>query len=104
MQWEFRQRRKDGVDGGEDLRLGFGCGCRCGFVGAAEELEEAFGGAFGAVGAEFGGWGERAVGGVIDDFVDGLDGFFFGIRFGQVDAGGLEAVQEDSGAARVEVA
>lgn len=52
--------------------------------------------------AELCGWGERAKGGVVDDFVDRLRGFGLGIGFGQVDAGGLEAVEEDAGAAGVQ--
>jgi hypothetical protein len=74
-------------------------------VVSAEEFEEKFGGGFGPVGAgrlEFGGWGERAVCGVEGDFVDGLRGCGLGVGFGQIDAGGLEAVEKDSGAARVE--
>lgn len=72
------------------------------FVVAAEFEEEAFGGAHGIVGAELGGWGEGAVGGVVNDFVDGFGGTSLGIGLGEVDAGDLKAVEEDSGAARVE--
>jgi len=42
------------------------------------------------------------VGGVVDDFVDGIGGTSFGVGLGEVDAGDLKAVEEDSGAARVE--
>jgi hypothetical protein len=74
-------------------------------VVAAEEFEEELGGGFRPVGSgrlEFSGWGEWAVGGVEGDFVDGLRGCGLGVGFGQIDAGGLEAVEKDSGAARVE--
>jgi hypothetical protein len=39
-----------------------------------ELFEEALGGAFGFGGVEFGGWGEWAEEGVVDDFGDGFFG------------------------------
>jgi hypothetical protein len=73
-------------------------------VVSAEEFEEEFGGGFGTVGAEFGGWGEWAVRGIERDFVDGFCGFGSRVGLGQVDAGGLEAVEQDAGSTRVECA
>lgn len=54
--------------------------------------------------SEFGLRGEWAVGRVVDDLVDGFGGFGFGVGLREVDAGGLETVEKDSGAARVELA
>ena len=70
---------------------------------AIQFFQKALGGADGFVVAEFGGWGEEAVFGVVDDFGDGLFGFGGGIGFGQVAAGDLEAVEEQAGAARVDL-
>ncbi|HEX5284237.1 MAG TPA: hypothetical protein VFW30_08965 [Bryocella sp.] len=66
-------------------------------------FEEELGGAFGFVVASLGGWAEEAVLGVVDDFGDGLFGPGVGIGFGQVAAGDLEAVEEEAGAARVDL-
>ena len=73
------------------------------FVIAAEFAKEALGRAHGTVVSELGGWGERAENGILDDFVDGL-GLVVGVGLWEVDAGCLKAVEEDSGAARVELA
>ena len=61
------------------------------------------GGAFGLVCAEFGGRGEEAVLGVVDDLRDGFGRLFVRVGFGEVAAGDLETVEEEAGAARVEV-
>ena len=56
--------------------------------------------------ADFGAWGEDAEGGVDGDFFYcwGFgDGFGGGLGFGEVEAGDLEAVEEEAGAARVDV-
>ncbi len=62
-------------------------------------------GAFGPVGAVLGGWGEEAVLGVVGDLGDELGGLggigLVGLE-GQVEAGDLEAVEEQAGAARVD--
>lgn len=50
---------------------------------------------------EFGGWGEVAECGVYGELLDGIDEG--GGVAGQVEAGDLEAVEEQAGAARVEV-
>ncbi len=71
------------------------------FVGHA--FEEEFEGAFGPVGAEFGGRGDEAVFGVMGDLGDDLGGRLGGVWFGQVEAGDLEAVEEQAGAAGVDV-
>jgi hypothetical protein len=51
--------------------------------------------------ADFGGWGEGAEFGVDGDLFDGF-GFEFAfvawLRFGEVEAGDLEAVEEEAGA------
>ena len=57
---------------------------------------------------EFGAWGEDTEGGVGGDLVDEFFGFGFGdaVRgwfFGEVEAGDLEAVEEEAGAAGVDV-
>ena len=69
-----------------------------------EMFEEELGGAFAAVVAEPGGRSEEAVVGIVDDLGDGLFGFFFGIGFGEVVAGDLEAVEHDAGAAGIDLA
>jgi len=56
---------------------------------------------------DFGGGGEQAVDGVVDDFGYGLFGFLAGGGldggwFGEVQGGDLQAVEEQAGAARVE--
>jgi hypothetical protein len=74
-------------------------------AGVAEFHEEALGGADGLVGVELGGWGEEAVVGVDGDLGDdffGVAGFRLPISF-QVEAGDLEAVEEQAGAARVDL-
>jgi len=64
-------------------------------------------GAFALFGlADFGAWGEDAEGGVDGDLFDGLGfagGFGVGLDFGEVEAGDLEAVEEEAGAAGVDV-
>jgi hypothetical protein len=59
-------------------------------------------GALGFIGAELGGRGEEAVLGIMGDLGDDLGGRG-GVGFGQVEAGDLEAVEEQAGAARVDV-
>jgi hypothetical protein len=86
-----------GFDAGLVVLLGW-------MVVAAKFQEESLGGAHGFVGAEFGGRGERAVDGIEGDLVDGFGGLRFGVRLGEIQAGGLEAVEQDSGAAWVEAA
>ena len=66
-------------------------------------FEEEFEGALGPVGAELGGRGDEAVLGVMGDLGDDLGGWLGGVRFGQVEAGDLEAVEEQAGAAGVDV-
>jgi hypothetical protein len=68
----------------------------------AEFQKQALGGAHGFIMAEFGFRGERAVVGIVDDFVDGFPGESLRVRFGQVVAGDLEGVEDQAGAARVE--
>ena len=56
--------------------------------------------------ADFGAWGEDAEGGVDGDFFYSLDfGGFFpgGLGFREIEAGDLEAVEEEAGAAGVDV-
>ena len=60
-------------------------------------------GAVAGLGAiEGGGWGDFAVFRVDEDFVDGLFFACFGVGFGEVEAGDLQAVQEEAGAAGVD--
>ena len=51
----------------------------------------------------FGGRSECAEVRVLNDFVDGGDGFLRGLRLGQVEAGDLEAVEQETGSAGIEV-
>ena len=57
--------------------------------------------------AYFGAWGEDAQFGVGGDLFDDFGGFGFGVAvgcgFGEVEAGDLEAVEEETGAAGVDV-
>jgi hypothetical protein len=67
-------------------------------------FEESCGRAFDFLtGFESGGWGEEAVGGVEDGFLDDWVGYVVGSAFGQVEAGALEAVEEEAGAAEVDL-
>jgi hypothetical protein len=66
-------------------------------------FEEKLVSAPGPVRAELGGWGEEAVFGVERDLGDDLGGRLGGIGFGQVEAGDLETVEEQAGAAGVDV-
>jgi hypothetical protein len=57
---------------------------------------------------DFGPWGEDAQGWVDGDLFHGFDGFWPGgalgvLLFGEVEAGDLQAVEEEAGAARVDV-
>ena len=94
--------------------MGLGGGF-CGLLGrcfdidgevAFEFFEHELGGAFGLVGVfgfvEFGLGGEGAEGGVVVDLVDGLAGLGLGLVFGQVEAGDLETVEQEAGAAGVD--
>ena len=76
-----------------------------GFVFAVcggEVFEEEFEGALRFVGVELGGRGEEAVLGVVDHLGDKLGGLFARVGFGKVEAGDLEAIEEKTGAARVD--
>jgi hypothetical protein len=95
--------------GREDGGVGFGGGFGfwSGFRGGVllELLEQEADGAEGSVGTDFGGWGECSEGGVGGDLLDDGAGFwlvFGGGGPGEVEAGDLEAVEEESGAARVD--
>jgi hypothetical protein len=59
--------------------------------------------ALGFVGAELGGRGEEAVFGVVGDLGDELGGFFTRVGPGEIEAGDLEAVEEQAGTAGVDV-
>jgi hypothetical protein len=93
-----------GLEGGEDLGFGFWGGV---FLGeAVEELAHDAAGALGL--GELSGWGEEALFGVGGDVFDGLVGFFAGVACGlglagEVGAGDLQAVEEEAGAARVDL-
>jgi hypothetical protein len=54
-------------------------------------------------GTELGGWGEEAVFGIMHDLGDDLCGRLGGVGPGQVEAGDLQAVEEQAGAARIDV-
>ena len=69
----------------------------------AELFEESLCGAHGLVGTEFGGRGEETVLGIVSDLGDDLGGRLVGAGFGQVEAGDLQAVEKQAGAARVDV-
>jgi hypothetical protein len=95
-----------GIQGGEDgwfLRGGF---FLLAWQHALEELgDDAFG--FCDPG-DFGARGEDAEGGIDGDLFHGFDGFWSGVAlgvllFGEVEAGDLQAVEEQAGAARVDV-
>jgi hypothetical protein len=109
----------DGFRGGcwlcRDLRNGRGLEVDGGGIGVVRSFglgvfgvqffEEELGGTLGLVGTgldEFSGWGEEAVHGVMGDLGDDLSGWLGGMRFGQVEARDLEAVEEKAGAARVD--
>jgi hypothetical protein len=68
-----------------------------------EFVQEELDGALGFVGVELGGRGDEAVLGVVDDLGDGLGGLIAGVGFGEVEAGDLEAVEEQAGAAGVDL-
>ena len=76
-----------------------------------DALHQKMDGAFGPFGfAEFGARGEDAEGGVDGDLFDGLDwccglavALGGGLSFGEVEAGDLEAVEQQAGAARIDV-
>jgi hypothetical protein len=69
----------------------------------AEVEEELFSGAYLAASAYFHAWGEDAEFGVLDDVFDDAGGLGFGVRFGEVGAGDLEAVEDKAGASGVDV-
>jgi hypothetical protein len=54
-------------------------------------------------GGDLGAWGEDAESWVDGDVLDGLRFGLCGLEFGKVEAGDLEAVEEQAGAARVNV-
>jgi hypothetical protein len=106
------------VDGGfwfdrfvGDFGFGFEGVCQVGVLGCGEwfvveaELVEEEGGFGGGVGGfEELGWGSEGTEvGVVDDGVDGGFGEVVGVGSGEVEAGDLEAVEEQAGAAGVEV-
>jgi hypothetical protein len=72
-----------------------------------QAFDEAGDGAFGSGGAYFGAWGEGAQLGVGGDLFDDFDGVGFGVAvgggFGEVEAGDLEAIEEEAGAAGIDV-
>jgi hypothetical protein len=78
-----------------------------GVVGFADEfLHQPGHGAGGGAGGELGWRGDGAVLGVFDDFFDGgfgLGAFAGGQLRREIDAGDLEAVEEEAGAARVDL-
>jgi len=70
---------------------------------AAKLFEHSLCGTHGLVGAEFGGWGEESVLGVVGDLGDDLGGRLVGAGLGQVEAGDLQAVEKQAGAAWIDV-
>ena len=90
-----------GLGVGFALGLGIGCETLAFVIFAFEFFDEAPGGAFFAVGADAGGKGEDAEEGVCGDVFNRGCGAVFGGRFGEVETGDLEAVEEQAGAARV---
>jgi hypothetical protein len=87
-----------GLDGGE------GGGERMARFPLVGHFEETLDGAFGFDGfVVLGGWGEGAVDGVVDELGDGLLGVLFGVGFGEIEAGDLEAVEEEAGAAGIDL-
>jgi hypothetical protein len=98
------ERRRLGVEGGQNVCLRRPLG---GFA-LHDFLDQPGNGAFALGGlADFGGWGEDAQFGVGGDLFDDFDGVGFGIAvdggFGKVEACDLEAVEEETGAAGVDV-
>ncbi len=94
-----------GVEGGQNVCLWWPLR---GFALLHEFLDQPGDGAFALGGfADFGGWGEDAQFGVGGDLFDDFDGLGFGVAvgggFGEVEAGDLEAVEEETGAAGVDV-
>lgn len=90
---------------GDGLEAGY-CGLLVLFIFIPGDLfQKAADGAFGLIVAELGGWGEIAEDGVVGDFRDGGGclGLLFGIGFRQVEAGDLETVEEEAGAAGIDV-
>ncbi len=78
------------------------------FVAFEDLFKQDCDGAFAFSGfAEFGGWGEGSQFGVGGGFFDDFDGLGFGVAvgggLGEVEAGDLEAVEEEAGAAGVDV-
>jgi hypothetical protein len=99
---DLRRGRGLEVDGSRLLLGGFAFRIILGVEGV-QLFEEALGGAFGLIGAELRGWSEEAVLGIVDDLADDFCGWIGGAGFGQVAAGDLKAVEEQAGAARVDV-
>jgi hypothetical protein len=94
-----------GVERGDNvcfLRLR---GCFFFLLALQDAFEELSDGALAFDGvADFGGWSEEAEFGVGGDLFDGFGcGLCGGLLFGEVEAGDLEAVEEEAGAARVDV-
>ena len=93
-----------GLKGGEDCGFGLWSGFRGAelVVGHSEELGDDAGAGF----FDFDSGCEGAVDGVEGDLFDGFDlgcGPAAGLGFGEVQAGDLEAVEEEAGAAGVDV-
>lgn len=89
-------------------QLGWRSGsCAClevdGGGASVEIFKEGFERAFWFVGVELCGWGEDAVLGVMGDFGDEFSCGVCGSGFGQVEAGDLQAVEKETGAARVDL-
>ncbi|MDQ2946896.1 MAG: hypothetical protein M3Y27_13290 [Acidobacteriota bacterium] len=84
-----------GLDGGDGVVVG---------ELAVEFDQHALGGAhFVFVFVHFAGRGEGAVGGVLDHFRDRWRGLLVGLLFGQVEAGDLQAVEQEAGAFGVDL-